>query len=479
MAGASYISNRDPINQFPAPQGWLAIRHDNPQDGIGFEAIFFVNGTTLANSTEIVISYAGTDGDGGSVFANPDKQADAVLGLGLWSDQLGQAAAYYLEIKALNPYATISFTGHSLGGGLASLMSVFFGETAFTFDQAPFRAALVQAQNLKNYLLIHEAGTIDATTLNNLLAPLDRYITAADPDNLDPIVVDTLGVRQTLVTDINVQGEFLSTGAWTLLNRIGTPSNTGDIPNSASGVTGEDLHSQSLLTAFLQSGDTSTSTESDHTLGQATFKLPDLLKMIFDKKLFAFSTGVENKDNENLLERLVKHEAGVQGSITAADQMLTRFTSDLWKLAQDGGLTMTDGIPGGLFSSAPNNVSKTLMAFAMQKYYEETDASPGYSQELFTDLTTAGTGSNGIQFDMADVSDKFAAAIQNNEKLNLKDAKGFDLYFKNYLQQSIFTTTEQQLIQSLLPYLRDWYVQVGADIIFGGKDNDNCWRIAA
>jgi hypothetical protein len=47
-----------------------------------------------------------------------------------------------------------------------------------------------------------------------------------------------------------------------------------------------DLHSQALLTAFLQSGDTSSSTSTDHTLGQATFKLTDLLKMIFDDKLF-------------------------------------------------------------------------------------------------------------------------------------------------------------------------------------------------
>lgn len=45
MAGASYISNRDPINQLPTPQGWEAVRHDNPPDGSGFEAISFIDGS--------------------------------------------------------------------------------------------------------------------------------------------------------------------------------------------------------------------------------------------------------------------------------------------------------------------------------------------------------------------------------------------------------------------------------------------------
>lgn len=135
MAGASYISSRDPLNQFPTPLDWLATRHDNPQDGSGFEAISFINGTTIANSTDIVISFAGTDPSD----IKGDIAADLTLAAGTLSDQLKHAADYYLQIKANAPAgATISFTGHSLGGGLASLMAVMFGESAHTFDQAPF-----------------------------------------------------------------------------------------------------------------------------------------------------------------------------------------------------------------------------------------------------------------------------------------------------------------------------------------------------
>src|SRR3989338_7981891 len=457
MAGGAYISNRAPLNQFPVPQGWKATRHDNPPDGSGFEAVSFVNGDTIATSTEIVISFAGTNGDGGSILTNPDKQADAALAAGLWSEQLGQAAAYYLEIKAINPEATISFTGHSLGGGLASLMSVLFGEAAFTFDQAPFQAALAQAQNLKNYLLTREAGVIDAATLDNLLAPLDRYITAADPNNLDPIVADTLAARQTQVTNINVQGELLSTFPWNIPNRIGTPVNMSDIPNNTNGVTADDLHAQSLLSAYLQSDQTAATGKA---LNDVTFKLTDLLGMIFDENLFAHPADPRSPD-VNLLEHLVRHEAGgVDGVQTGGDAMVTRFTSDLWKLAQDGGLTMTDWAPlTGV--GVPNNISKALIAFAMEKYYGENNPNVTYGTELFTDLSAAGAGSNGILFDTAAV-----AGIGNS----IAGAKGYQ-YFQAYLGQIApntgagavqFTAAEQQLIALLLPALRDWYVQAGA-----------------
>ncbi|MDP2760685.1 MAG: hypothetical protein Q8O64_09850, partial [Sideroxyarcus sp.] len=453
MAGAAYISNRDPINRFPAPQGWLATRHDNPPDDSGFEAISFINGTTLSNSTEIVISYAGTDGDGGGFFSNPDMQADVALAAGLWSDQLGQAAAYYLEIKAINPGATISFTGHSLGGGLAALISVFFGETAFTFDQAPFRSALVQAQNLKSYLLANESWTIDTATLNNLLAPLDSYMAAA---------TTTLAARQAHISGINVNGEFLSTGAWILLGRLGTQT---VIPNSTSGVDGEDLHSQALLTAFLQSNQTAAAFQ---TLSDVTFKLPDLLKMIFDKKLYAFSTASSNRDNENLLEHLVRHEAGVidptTGTISIpADAMVTRFTADLWQIAQDGGLTLNEA-----------NLSRALTAFTMQKYYDETQASAGYNKTLFTGIA------GGIHFDIKDVASTPAAA---------KGYSDFSIFLREYYTtldtdgNPVTSPTRQQILAALSG-LRDWYIQAGADamnatdtlnrnaFMFGGTGSD-------
>ena len=57
----------------------------------------------------------------------------------------------------------------------------------------------------------------------------------------------------------------------------------------------------------------------------------------------------------------------------------------------------------------------------------------------------------GVHFDRADVA------------ATLGDAKGYTLYFQNYLNSTAFTDPERQVIQSLLPTLRDWYVQAGAN----------------
>ena len=432
LAGASYESTRGEINRFPLPLGWTASEHQTKTSG--FEV------TTFTNGAEIVISYAGT----GTAI---DFDADGALAAGFLHSQLIQAAEYYLQIKAANPGATITLPGHSLGGGLAALIGVFFGETAITFDQAPFaRAALLAAPDLKAALL--DLGFTPAQ-----LAVLTGYIELRDSLGIFSSVIPNAH----LVTNTRVNGEFLG-ATYLIYNPIGTT--VLDIPNTSPGVSGIELHSQALLAAFLQSKDTASTGKA---LNEVTVKLTDLLKMIFDSKLFAFTTDASNDKDVNFLEHLVRHEAGVQGSTgqsaIAADAMVTRFTADLWKLAQDGGLTMTDGNP---VSTQFKDVSKTLMAFAMQKYYEETSASAGYGSKLFSDVA------GGVQFHILDVSTKFATAIINNQKLDLNDAKGYKEYFRNYLLQGGFTSTERSLIQSMLPYLRDWTVQAGTNALQSG-----------
>ena len=92
---------------------------------------------------------------------------------------------------------------------------------------------------------------------------------------------------------------------------------------------------------------------------------------MFDGNLYNNSTA---GGTENFITRLVRHQVGGIGDVpTGGDTMLDRFTADLQKIAQGGGLTMSDAI-----------LTKALMAFAMQKYYEEKSSNPGARQELFT-----------------------------------------------------------------------------------------------
>ena len=465
MAGASYISSRAEINMFPAPNLWLEHEDERRKGPSGFEATFFTKGS------ELVISYAGTD----PADISGDILTDLSLAAGGLSSQLCQAADYYLSLKNNPLYkdCAFTFTGHSLGGGLAALMAVYFDESATTFDQAPFRrSAISQTQTIDTggQTIQHLVAGDLLTYLRNKgyddtqLAKLKTFVDAADPSNSNPIAGDTLAAREQKVSNINTDGEFLT--SWPVVptsNRIGTSQN--NIPNGHEGVGGIDLHSQTLLTAFLQS-DPTAATNTDQnakSLNRVTFKLPDLLKMVFDKNLFARDPNNKVKPEPNFLERLVRHQAGM-GTDLPADDMVKRFTADLWKLARDGGLTMTDGNEN---DATLHKVSNALIAFAMQYYYEDTDNSKDSTRKLFFDA-----GDNGLRFDIKDVSTDIATAI---DQMNAGGAdvdlavkkdgkyllKGYES-FAAYLQSDAFTDEERGLIQFMLPKLRDWYIQAGA-----------------
>lgn len=114
LAGDAYFSIRSEVNRFPIPDGWTEDTDERRADVLtGFEA------RTFSKGNEIVISYAGTDPNNSGLLTSPDGKTNSALANGKWSDQLLQAAKYYLDIKAANPDATITLTGHSLGGGLA------------------------------------------------------------------------------------------------------------------------------------------------------------------------------------------------------------------------------------------------------------------------------------------------------------------------------------------------------------------------
>ncbi len=261
--------------------------------------------------------------------------------------------------------------------------------------------------------------------------------------------------RQSLVSTTRVADEFLD-GGFFVYKSIGidiAANNTSLTHGPATwGGAGLDLHSQALLTAFLQSQKSAADAGiSTQTLSEVTKKLPELLKTIFVDKLFLYPTGIANTTNENFLEHLVRH--GLAYGAPSPPRHGHAFR-DLWKLAQNGGMTLTDGISGAPDS---RDLSKALVAFAMQFYYEDSVNATTNANSLFHDVT------GGIRFDMADVSKGLAAAYASHTKPGLTLAKGIDYAFKQFLVGSTFTQAERQLILTALPDLRDWYVQAGAN----------------
>lgn len=122
---ALYTYDATSINKPAMPPGWTEVRPQPVGTG-GFQYAVFQNLTT----NEVVIAFRGTDNDFGDWTTN----------LGMTSGQERQAAEVY--VRVLRELGTpdgsnITFTGHSLGGGLAATMAVWFNRSATVFDPSP------------------------------------------------------------------------------------------------------------------------------------------------------------------------------------------------------------------------------------------------------------------------------------------------------------------------------------------------------
>ena len=356
MSAAAYDSTRSKDNKTPFPEGWgwselPGFQHfADPVSGFEFAA--YMNAAT----NEIVISYAGT-------YPNPDfpssidGKADLLIGVGGLGEQVQQAALYYEKIKSLYHDANISFTGHSLGGGLAALMGVFFDKKAVTFDQAPFMAAATKT----NAVILSELLSSDGYTDSDL----DSYYTFA------PGATPEIVRGESKVSQINVSREALwFVSHLPIADRIGFSRNIETLYHGDPNLLGDAviLHSDALLIALQYST----------VFTSASKSLPFLIPDLFDKtNLFASATDSAKPD---LLTHLIRYEFGVPGIAGSADKkLLSKFASDAALVAN---LTTDD-----------MDLKQGLMQIAMESYYNTVSTD---GQQLFEAI------GNGIRFDLTD-----------------------------------------------------------------------------
>ncbi len=371
MAGAAYDSTRKEPNKIPWPDGWSELGKDKNLNHrlstvTGFEAVAFVK------DKNIVVSFAGT-------FPGMlDFGADLLLGAGVVEGQLTAAAVYYQDIKKAYPESDgfkYTFTGHSLGGGLAALMGVFFNKPAFTFDPAPFRASATMSI---------------AKQLSSTLG----YFGYASDKELDAYLAFTVGIIPLFIRGENrvvataVAGEFLSVPFLDVLRiRAGGTDfiNHGNVDQG--GVLGmagfgmNVLHAQTLLIALKQSA----------PLQTATFVMPYLIPDLFDENLFA--KDANQAGQQDLLSLLVRREYGVPGGGPSDTDLLTKFGQDMLALATSG--------------SAGRDIRQYLEKIAFAYYYGQESG----DTELFFDEV-----SGGLRFDLNGVTLGNAQAAYDNLK---------------------------------------------------------------
>ncbi len=359
------------------PDGWEELEfHSDGLDGFS-SGVFRRIGTT-----EVVVAYAGTN-------SSIDWVASVSNGVGLSSTQTTQAALAYLQAK--QQYGgDITFTGHSLGGGIASVMGVWFDRSATVFDEAPFQ---LTAQNVA-FIAITKAALALAGYSD---AAFTAYVGLLDfPE------------REVKVTNYYLEGEALAAlrlESTTVVGQDNVVHANGVDMTGVAGAAG--LHSQALLTAMLLS----------EAFRQATYASSRVIPLLMDKRLYAFDEATSGQ--RNVLIDFIRSEQGVSDK-------LTHFAADLTKLGTN---------IAGLNKAAQD----ALIAQCIEWYYWQGNDYAG--QEFFLDsfaqpallqyTTSRGAGLEGALNKAASYVGTWLTPIVNDH------GEFYSSRFANYEQWSV------------------------------------------
>jgi Ca2+-binding RTX toxin-like protein len=339
LATRVYAASFD--NRTGVPAGWTELTWQADYNSSGFSAGAYRQGS------EVVIAYTGTN-------QTLDWFLGNTAGLGLLpAPQVFEAMRFYLDVKAANPDATsFTFTGHSLGGGLASLMAVFFDKQATVFDEAPFQLSAI------NPVLL---SSLEASLLLNGYTDLDFALYNASFGTMFPF-------RESNVSHIYLDGEILGTG------RAIVPAIAGSetaVSMGSSTLDAMDRHTMTLLTAML----------SNTQFALVIQQLPNLATYLLGSSWFGVADR-RTADTIDLMSNFLRHQYGVEG--VTPDGRLDHFAADMQQLV---------GIAGTARSNAA--VRDALMIASMEYFY--TKAASLTADKLFT------MDSNGLHFKYSDI----------------------------------------------------------------------------
>ncbi|MCL4771821.1 MAG: hypothetical protein KJZ76_15985, partial [Burkholderiaceae bacterium] len=393
------------------PRGWTQLEyHTDNALGLSY-GVFQRSGTG-----EIVLAYAGSNEKLATDFLGTNLPA----GAGLPSWQVPNAALVYQKVR--QKYGTnITLTGHSLGGGLASVMAVWFNRPAVTFDEAPFQ---LTAENTVTWGLVKSQLALAGYS--------------------DPAMDDAwtkVAERESNVTHHYLKGEFLES---LRTNATAIYGGNNRIESNGPTLSGISLHSQALLTASVMC----------NAFVEATAKSPNMLERIMDGQLYYLDTQYGTERNF-LLDLIRSEQSGVVGQ-----GKLTHFAADLNKLG-------TNIV--GLNKAAQD----ALIAQGIEWYYWQGTDYAG--QEFFTQTsellqytTAIGDGLTGARNKAATFVDKWLTPIVNAHDEFYTSAIG-----TGYQQWSVATGSSGATAGALATGKTQIFIGgAGADTFTGGDKDD-------
>lgn len=338
--GGTLPKEQENSNWTPVPDGWRVIAEeswsgDNRTYRNGTEGF---TARAYQNGSQVIIAYAGTD----PKDALGDWANNLEMGRGAMSTQANLAAKFYHEVKAQTGSTDITFTGHSLGGGLAGLMGLFFDKKAFIFDHAPFKNAATSTRAIES----------NEEAEKSFFEKLKEYISNIPEQTTTQVLgISTLaGIQKTLNEQIELNKESgqgftdIDTSFLTYLTNPETYFNNRVSNLDATAVKGEFL--ENIFAAygfhllgfnllqndidFLIEGETSLGTFDKHSqtllvgaLLDSNFEEyasatqdnnanVDALKLILNKDLYGYDA---KESTQNFLAKLVRsHTASVMGT---------------------------------------------------------------------------------------------------------------------------------------------------------------------
>lgn len=293
----------------------------------GFSANVYEN----TDSGEIIIAFAGTN-----ALVTDFARANIPMATDLWTSvQLEHAAE--LTAKVIEQYgnkANITFTGHSLGGGLASLMSVFFNKPAYVFDVAPFQLSALSFDkdimwndtldtsgvvNIVNYLKDKGYHNQEIEKYNIFLEEISERMketkTKPSLNELSEFIK-----REQNIKHWYIDNEFLEYGRDYFPALVGTETEINIGEQTANPI---DLHSMVLLQATLFSE------KFKNSLSQVSISV----QMMMDyKKLYAQESPRESDIPDFLTQLMRQHMEGEEKGVVAP-LILNQFAEDLEQIA--------------------------------------------------------------------------------------------------------------------------------------------------